>query len=395
MRYRGRKKGSQRTTYDKVRPTRFLPPEYAPMEDWRSPVNQRLIREDLFEFKNESVVPYSPMLHFAVQQARTAFKIPGGVKVKMMHLIDVFREDLPIWSRSPGLPWKDVGYKTNADIRDDPDAVNSVRKFWHYVKLGEKMNPPDCCAFVRSHKTKYPETKVRAIWEYPATMTFGEAVFAVPLIKAYQKGNSPLAYGLEVGNGGFRRLKNDFTTYRHYLGLDFRKFDKTVPAWLIEKAFIILAYNIDFTHYGEYGVPDAHKMWRMFEYIQNYFINTTIRLANGDRFQKNSGVASGSYFTLLIDLIVNYILGTWFSLEQKVMGDEFFVGCTKKPDMDQMQLLAKSIGMEINIAKSCQYIKYSDIVRLEIGMLTQLVLLVESFDKWQHSWNNLSSNLPE
>lgn len=57
----------------------------------------------------------------------------------MIHLNDVFQEDLEIWSKSPGLPWKDLGYKTKGDIKRDPEAIRRVRYFWHLVKAGHHL----------------------------------------------------------------------------------------------------------------------------------------------------------------------------------------------------------------------------------------------------------------
>lgn len=124
----------------------------------------------------------------------------------MIHLNDVFRKDLSIWTSSPGLPWTQIGYKKKGDIQKDPDAINRVRWFWHRVKGGQKMQLPDCCAFVRAQVVKRGETKARAVWGYPASVTFGEAVFALPLIEEYKRRASPIAYGYETGSGGCRKL---------------------------------------------------------------------------------------------------------------------------------------------------------------------------------------------
>lgn len=59
----------------------------------------------------------------------------------MLHLNDVFaKKDLEIWNRSPGLPWKELGYKTKGDIQHDPDAIARIRLFWHKVKTGHACN---------------------------------------------------------------------------------------------------------------------------------------------------------------------------------------------------------------------------------------------------------------
>lgn len=52
-----------------------------------------------------------------------------------------------------------------------------------------------------------------------------------------------------------------------------------------------------------------------FDFIQKYFIYTTIRTANGLRYRKDNGIASGSYFTQIIGSIFNYILIQWMTLK--------------------------------------------------------------------------------
>lgn len=326
---------------------------------WRSPVTANAIRNDVLSFKNSYAgTDIPPLLRTAIGRAYRAFRLPEPVK--MLHLNDVFDYDLQIWSRSPGLPWKSLGYKTKRDVVTDPRATKSIRWFWHRIKNGESINAPDCCAFVRSHLAEPPEAKVRAVWGYPMTLTMGEAVFAVPLIEAYQKHLSPIAYGYETAVGGTRRLVTEMQGAGYYGAIDFSSFDKTVPACLIDAAFDILESNLDFVNYRHHGIADARKTVLMFDYIKDYFIRTPIRLCNGERYRKFSGVASGSYFTQLIDSVVNYILITWMCLEVlgdlpsyiKVLGDDSIFRVSRHFCLDDFADLAESIGMKINVAKS-------------------------------------------
>lgn len=326
----------------------------------RSNVNLGLIRQDIFQFRSESKIqPDDQYLRLAISDAHQAFQLPE--KVKMIHLNDVFQQDLSIWKSSPGLPWKDLGYLTKDDIRNDPDAIRRIRFFWHKIKHGDLVHPPDSCAFVRAHICERGENKVRAVWGYPATMTFGEAVFAIPLIRAYKtRVHSPIAYGYETAVGGARMISDQIGQYEHKAAIDFKSFDKTVPSWLIDVAFDILTSNIDFSHYDGYGVADARRNYFMLQYIKEYFKHTSIRLANGERYRKHSGVASGSYFTQLIDSIVNYIIMQWICLKQtgaypgfiKVLGDDSILGLDHYLDLFEANLLVRSIGMAINMRKS-------------------------------------------
>jgi len=343
--------------YSDVRPSPFLHSLHGEVgEYWRSPVTLSDVRKDVLAYGNTKCKPNDYYLDRAIHMAFEAFRTPAPVR--MIHLNDVFNcHNLSIWKSSPGLPWKDWGYNTKDDVRRDPDAITRVRRFWHLIKRGRKMSPPDSCAFVRSHVVEYGERKVRAVWGFPATMTFGEAMFAVPLIRAYQKDPGPFAYGFETSLGGAMRLHRECNA-QWYCSSDFKSFDKTVPTWLIDTAFDILAMNIDFGTYADYGVANADCNWRMYNYIRNYFINTTIRLSNGERFKKRGGVASGSYFTQLIGSIVNYILVMWSSGRQgimphyiKVLGDDAICGYHERFDFDLASDLYRSIGMSLNVRK--------------------------------------------
>uniref|UniRef100_T1I3K9 Zf-RVT domain-containing protein n=1 Tax=Rhodnius prolixus TaxID=13249 RepID=T1I3K9_RHOPR len=71
-------------------------------------------------------------------------------------------------------------------VLDDPSAFQSIRRFWHQIKYGiEKYFAPDCAAYLRAHVVELGQQKVRAVWGYPATVSFQEACFALPLIDGY------------------------------------------------------------------------------------------------------------------------------------------------------------------------------------------------------------------
>lgn len=345
--------------FDPPEPSPYLRPLYQHCSNIvRSSVTLAAIRNDIKENNSNFITerPKDVKMDKAIAIAAKAFELRE--RVPLLHLNDVFKQDLPIWTSSPGLPWTNLGYKKKSDIRDDPSAVQRIRYYWHRIKCGQNINPTDCCAYVRSHLCEDGEQKVRAVWGYPATITFGEAVFALPLIKQYQKQRTPIAYGFESGNGGTRRL---FKTFRgsHFLGIDFKKFDKRLPAWLIDIAFDILRRNLDFTRYQDTGIPDASAMHRMYDYIRHYCINTTIRMCNGERYATSAGLASGSYFTQLIGSVCNYILLTYSALvydveimDILVFGDDSILGLLQKLTPQMVSDALEVVGMVVNTEKS-------------------------------------------
>lgn len=356
---------------------RFDPPIASPYLEFlipecgdyiRSEVSLADIRNDIRKYQQVNTPCTDAEMRIAISRAHTAFRLT--TPVPLLHLNDVFKQDLPIWSASPGLPWTQQGYKTKSAIRDDPEAVNRVRWFWHSVKSGKKMIANDCCAFIRAQLVKRGERKVRAVHGYPATMVFGEAVFALPLIEEYRKGKHPIAYGYETGIGGCRKLINSFKG-QHFLGIDFKSFDKTVPEWLIRVAFDILFLNLDVTTYRDYGIPRSAYILRMWDYIVNYFIHTPIRMCNGERYRKDGGIASGSYFTQLIGSIINYILIQYTMLKInatitaiKVLGDDSIVGLNRAVYPYEVSAILEPLGFIVNAAKSSSSPRLSDITFL-------------------------------
>nr|WPR18833.1 MAG: RNA-dependent RNA polymerase [Partitiviridae-like virus 1] len=130
----------------------------------------------------------------------------------------------------------------------------------------------------------------------------------------------------------------------HFLGVDFSDFDKSVPEWLIRLASDVLLINIDFVHYKDYGVAWAKSMIHMFERITDYFVNTKIRLRNGERYSKKGGIASGSYFTELISSIVNYILITYVTLKCQILGDGSVTGTDVARHLEPLGFKVKRQG---------------------------------------------------
>lgn len=413
FRFKCRKPGFASRTYTDIRPSKYLKPFHdlpAVKSLHRSPVSQPLVIDDLYEFDHQPPPrPTNIFYRRALSLTLSQFTLPR--KERPYHLNDIFKLDLNIWSKSPGLPWKTHGYHKKSQIRDDPKAIASIRKYLHEVKTKQRTHKefPECCAFVRSHICDKSDTKVRAVWGYPATITFAEAQFAIPLIQAYSARPGPFAYGYEAGAGGFSKLIDRFLLPdKIYYGLDFKKFDKTVPYWLIRDAFRILKLQIDFTKYRERGTPHVKGLIYLFQQLEEYFINTRIRAANGSVFEKFSGIASGSYFTQLIGSIVNAIVMNYILLASSgssmydgvFQGDDSLFSADVDVDLDKLNHVLQSVfGMELNMKKSHKADNLNDIHFLgykinyghplkEEGELFASLLFPETPDT---SWDDVAS----
>nr|APG78296.1 RdRp [Sanxia water strider virus 18] len=324
----------------------------------RSPVTLASVRNDIFQFGGPSVPePRDPLYWDVLRKAAQAWRLDKPVNP--IHLNDLPQYRLDTDSSSPGLPWKNDGFKNKRQVMDDPIAFGSIRSFWHRVKYLKAGKPADCAAYLRAHLVEEGDLKVRAVWGYPATIGFQEACFALPLIDAFKKARFPIAYGYETATGGCRRLRDRFHTHRNLLTVDFKSFDKFLPAWIIRHAFSILCLNIDFTRYKTRGIPDALALYNAWNYIVDYFINTPVRLCNGERYRKRRGVASGSYFTQLVDSIANYIMIQYAvarcgsSIKDiLVLGDDSLVATTGKVELTEMSHHLRMFGMTLNLKKS-------------------------------------------
>lgn len=319
----------------------------------------RLIYKELMKYQNNTKENNNILYKIAI--STLVKKIELKDKAKLTHLNDLFRLSSYVWADCPGLPWSEIGYQTKADIRDDPDAVNDVRRFWHFVKLSyyadnKNMKFPHCTV-------GYGPKNSGLLWQYPATVNFGEAVYTTKLIKAFsqQDGAALMAYDYKADTEGFKRIYNRFhRDNKYYVKLCFN--ENTVPAWLILKAFDMLVLQIDFKHYDDYGIPDARFMIHMFCVIRNYFISTPIRLANDTLIVKGCGLPGGSHFTELIGSLISAFIIHYLSLnidkihpeDLVVLGTESLARIPTYWDLNECQnIIEKDFGMTLNLSK-CQ-----------------------------------------
>ena len=90
------------------------------------------------------------------------------------------------------------------------------------------------------------------------------------------------------------------------ISVDESRFDSNVTTWLINIAFDILKDNIIF--------PDEMSR-HAFSYSLEFFIHTPVIMPDGKMWLKHTGVPSGSFFTSMIDSIVNRICITYAHLQ--------------------------------------------------------------------------------
>jgi hypothetical protein len=188
-------------------------------------------------------------------------------------------------------PSKSAGLPT---LRRKGEVFKQELKRMQRIKA-DVCAPPPCLAFHRvQHGDKGPKT--RLVWGYPLSMTLLEAQFAKPLIDNFLKIQSPMAFGYRKADLWARIIP--LTRAKRVLALDYSRFDSSVHPRLIMMAFSVLAT----------WFTAADRREGRWDKLVHYFIHTPILMPDGFVYRKHQGVPSGSYFTQLVDSIVNYFL---------------------------------------------------------------------------------------
>lgn len=352
----------------------------------RSELRFKLIKEDMLKMGSNKTVIQDDKFGYVVRAAWEKFKV---TPVNPIHLNDVFSMDLEIRKSSPGLPWQPE-YRTRGEVMDCPAARNKIRLFWHRIKAGERLVPDDCKVLYRAHIQR-DEPKIRAVYGYPTAITLMEACFAQPLINEFKKGGTPLAYGYDMAIGGAYKLRRKIKCHQYFGCIDFSGFDKTVSTQLIRIAFAILEQSVDIRRYEGRGIPDASRLYRAWDYLINYFIDTPLRLSNGERWKKRSGIPSGSYFTQLIGSIVNWIMINYAFLrrygrmpeECLVFGDDSVVADRFPFSLDVIATAMEEVGMKVNADKS---IYTRDVDQVEfLGFRIEGGFPCRNLDRWMEA----------
>lgn len=336
----------------------------------RSHVTFETLKDDVFEYnvRTKPRVLNDPIYVACLQSVRREF-VPQ-VPIVPLTIGGASKVSNVPKDKSPGMPWTKMGYKTKDDVFADEDAMRSIRKDWILLGKGYNIVLPDCLVFARAQICSKDKNKVRATWGYPTGVFIEEARFVYPYLHFLKnrRDDYPLAYGVEMGKGGMGYIDEMFSRSGEdtkAIMMDWSRFDKNVPAWLIRDAFSILkeAFVTD-------RVVDSEGLqWEVnpeitnnrWSKMVNYFINTPFRMPDGTRYKKSHGVPSGSCFTNIIDSIINAII-TRYCVYQTTgflpaydiyMGDDSVVMAHGCVNLDAIARVAyDKFGFILNTAKS-------------------------------------------
>jgi len=277
------------------------------------------VREDImkFDIKRRPSRPVDNAYALILESVRRDF-VPSR-KLVPLTLGAVTRETEFPRNKSPGLPWiiTHPGLK-KGDILDH--FMPDLRRTWDLVGRGAQVSLPDTAAYFRAQLCSHDANKIRGVWGFPVSVTIEEARYVYPYLKWLKSNDcsAPTSYGLEMANGGMAYI-NDMVKVRNpgVVMTDWSSFDKTPPCWLIRDAFAIVqdAFRLDMveSYSDEHWPVRPDRTLRRWSKMVRYFINTPVRLQNGERYRKTGGVPSGSAWTNIIDTIINVIVTRYLS----------------------------------------------------------------------------------
>lgn len=153
-------------------------------------------------------------------------------------------------------------------------------------------------AYTRTQLTELSKgIKVRHIFGEPFQYIILEGLTASPLMDMFITQDTFFFVGKDPRINVPRIIENTVGICPKIASFDWTAFDATAEAWEIEDAFDLLAQILTF--------PDQESK-AAFEFSRILFIHRKIAAPNGTVYFKARGVPSGSFYTMLIDSIINW-----------------------------------------------------------------------------------------
>nr|APG78224.1 RdRp [Hubei partiti-like virus 4] len=331
----------------------------------RAKLNLEDLKSDLMEYAVPKAHRTHTNAYYAAVQSVIEDLEPSERLIPLTHGAVTKHENFPS-TKSAGLPYKQMGIPTKGDAISNPDTLLEIQKEWYAIEAGHDVELPDAAVFARAQICSRDTNKIRATWGYPLSVYLTEGQYFYPILEHLKNLPNPIiAYGVEIGNGGMEFINSMTEVKGSYLIGDWKRFDKTIPAWLIRDAFKVLETWIDFTKVrdseGNIWPVREYRSRRRWRKLVDYFIMTPCRLSNGERFRKIGGVPSGSCFTNVIDSIINAIVMRYLvyqltgdlPLADIYLGDDSCLFLAQPINMDEFAELAKEqFSMIFNVDKS-------------------------------------------
>lgn len=314
------------------------------------------------------------ILNQVLEDARKVFAPPK--QYKLLHINDMKQSDFPM-NTSPCLPFVHmINPSTQMPYRKKSEcwalACSMARKDAHYIKEGISDKLPAAMVFAKGKICDRQVQKSRAIWGKSFSTLIIQAVFFRELWRWYLQGLTPMAYAYTPFHRGSRRLQEDIERagYRvvgnqsPLLSLDFKKYDTSIPPWLVFSVYDIFQSYLRFDKYKYHGTPNPEKTRKLYWRLARECVDTRFRMPDGYEFQKQGGVDSGSFDFQLIECICTWVMINYAlrvqgrkSLFCVVLGDDSLtmVDGNRPVDMDSIERTIDQVfGVKLNREKSAQ-----------------------------------------
>jgi hypothetical protein len=224
-------------------------------------------------------------------------------------------------------------------------------KFQQFLDSLPMDSTPDI-AFTRTQLVELPDMKIRNVFGECFHYVLLEGLSAQPLIETFMAldtfyfiGHDPVI--------GVPHLINSLPPDEDclYMTTDWSGFDSSVQMYEIELAFELLEIMLEF--------PDTAS-FLTFRYVKKLFKSRKIIGPNGIVYLRISGVPSGSYFTHLVDSIINWVRIRFLCRLNRIHIKEIWThgddGLTKidsgTEETTQLPIDALRYGWKINIDHS-------------------------------------------
>jgi hypothetical protein len=194
------------------------------------------------------------------------------------------------------------------------------------VKSVIDSSTPDM-AYTRTQLTQLTAgIKVRNVFGEAFQYILLEGLTAYPLMEHFANHDTFFFVGLDPRKAVPELLEQLKRKCPKMMSIDWSAFDTSVEHWEINDAFDLLETMLTF--------PNLESR-AAFEFSRIFLINRKLAAPDGNVYMKLKSVPSGSYYTMLIDSIVNwrrilylhYKTYNTFPLDIKVQGDDSLIGC--------------------------------------------------------------------
>jgi len=256
---------------------------------WRSvakPIDMQK-RMDAY-FSDAETVSHDRLIELSSQAVEFELGKVFTTKVSPLTLRAAFK--LVPQDTSPGYPLNRMGYTEKRQCFSLLKRMNFMKKL--FAKTHKVQTFP-CLAGVRNQLCKIPDNKPRLTWVYPLEVAWIESLFALPLFERL-KHCSLLAWDVNWFNGGSVELCARLPRRNAHYGFDISGFDASVLESRIRWAFSLLRKCLVLEKWQQ-------NAWK---FIVDYFVNTWAIMYD-NAYLTHDGVPSGSFFTQVIDSLVN------------------------------------------------------------------------------------------